>query len=291
MNPDQLNEAVRCYLAMREAVAKQKQPPADVIAVTLRDARDWDVTRVWGGLWPLFFFSGMKTNLAEPRVEAAKRGGWFNDYKPFVGANSTKTNPWHVVKVKGPKGGTSFEARGDHAKAFCSRSGQYETMPYRTGARVVYRINALASEIGAIEECARKNKHSIVDELGSRKLNNPKEATTHAFGTLSPLMGKVTALHGLSDLGFPAVKPDIWMCRLASWCGWAPDHSVEDLQKDRQGGFFVLRDVCLRIAEAAQQHLDTRDVNPLRALDWYVANYGMMFNPSECPCEGLLKRR
>lgn len=295
MTPQELNTAVRCYVAMRRAVVDAGRIPGTAIEVSLANTRNWTSAQVWRQIWPLFFYSGMKEKFARPRALAAVAGGWLDAYSTLATANSDPTHSWHVREVRatrllttGKRQGkhhtsVSYVAVGKNVTAFCSRTGPYGSMPHRTGAKVVHRIGKLASLFVTLEAIAFARGNSLVDELsgGSAATSNGLEI---AFGKLHPVTGPITALHPLSDLGFPCHKPDIWMCRIASWCGWTPGYAPEDLIKNRRDGWRVLRSTCIAIAEQAVRQGEVTDRNPLRALDWYVANYGMQFTPKASPC-------
>ena len=295
MTPTQLTSAVRCYVSMRRSVSEAGRTPGAGINVLLAHARDWPSAQVWSQLWPLFFYSGMKEAFATPRVRATAAGSWFDDFSVLATAIRDPAHPWHVVEkkttktiTKGKRQGKvhaslSYTAVGTDVRAFCSRAGIYSSMPHRTGAKVVYRISELAAFFATLNTSASAAGVSIVDQLAGGDAAAPNALET-AFDRLRPVTGPITALHGLSDLGFPCHKPDIWMCRIASWCGWTPGYSPEDLFKNRRDGWRVLREACLAIAQEAQRGGEIADLNPLRALDWYVANYGMQFNPTACPC-------
>ncbi len=298
MTPQELRSAVRCYTAMRRAVLSAGRTPGASINVTLAETRSWSAAQVWRQIWPLFFYSGMKETFARPRAVAAVAGGWFDVYSTLATANSDPEHLWHVREVRATKRLTtgtrkgkrqtsvSYVAVGKHAASFCSRTGVYSSMPYRTGAKVVHRVSDLASFFATFEELTSAPKLSLVDRLAGGNATTPS-ALNIAYSKLHPATGPVTALHALSDLGFPCHKPDIWMCRLASWCGWTPGYTPEDLMKNRREGWHVLRNACNSIATEAVRQGKVKDINPLRALDWYVANYGMEFEPKANPCGAL----
>lgn len=294
MRSAQLNTAVRCYAAMRRSVTAAGRTPGACVNVLLHQTRNWASEEVWGQLWPLFFYSGMKEKFATPRARAAVAGGWFQDFTVFANAIRDPEHSWHVREIKSTKTiatgkrlgkvtSLSYIAVGTDVSAFCRKTGIYCSMPHKTGAKVVYRISKLATFFSTLNTSVG---FSVVDQLagGDAVASNALET---AFNILRPVTGPITALHGLSDLGFLCHKPDIWMCRIGSWCGWTPGYSPDDLFKNRRDGWRVLRDACLAIAQKAQQLEGIADPNPLRALDWYVANYGMQFNPRACPCNTL----
>lgn len=240
----------------------------------------------------------MKLQFAEARAAAAIAGGWFDDFTVFATAVRDQTHSWHVKEKRKTKiisGGArdgqrhtavSYIAVGDAARSFCGRTNAYSTMPYKTGAKVVFRISQLATFFAEIDASASQNGVSIVDELAGGDATT-ENALEIAFDKLRPVTGAVTALHGLSDLGFLCHKPDIWMCRIASWCGWTAGYTPDDLRYNRRNGWQVLRNACIAIAtEANRPQGAVRDLNPLRAFDWYIANFGMHFSPKKCPCEG-----
>jgi hypothetical protein len=278
MMPRQLTAAVRCYLGMRRVVIATIGEPAG-IDISLSQSTKWPAAQVWCQIWWLFFYSGMRREFADPRAQAAIKGGWFNDFLVFATANAEPGHTWHVKPL-----GRSFKTIGKDAQSFCARTGAYATMPYRTGARVVHRINRLAEFFSNLDTAARHAGRSIVDELAGGNARGDN-ALDIAFAKLGAVTGPITALHILSDLGFACHKPDVWMCRIASWCGWTPGYSPDDLMKNRRGGWSVLRAACQDIAAAAVATGTVSDANPLRALDWYVANYGMLKRPTRCHCD------
>lgn len=295
MTPTQLTAAVRCYISMRNSVTQADKTPDAGINVLLSQTRNWTAAQVWGQLWPLFFYSGMKERFATPRVRAAVTGGWFDDFAVLAAAIHDPAHPWHVREMKTTKMITtgkrqgkfhaflSYTAVGQDVRSFCNRDGIYSRMPYKTGAKVVYRISELAEFFSELNTSASAVGVSVIDQLAGGDATAPN-ALGIAFNRLRPVTGPITALHGLSDLGFLCHKPDIWMCRIASWCGWTPGYSPDDLLNDRRDGWRVLREACLAIAQEAQRQGGISDPNPLRAFDWYVANYGMQFKPTACPC-------
>jgi len=287
MTPQQITAAVSCYVQMRRVVTAVNGGPNPAVSVSLSCTTTWSATQVWQRIWWLFFYSGMKTKFAHPRAQAAIKGGWFNNFSVFATANTQPGHAGHVKQHQTSKGGQTFKAVGADAQTFCARTNAYATMPYRTGARVVHRINRLAVFFTALEAAARLSGRSVVDELaGGNAL--AQNALDIAFAKLEPVTGPITALHCLSDLGFPCHKPDIWMCQIASWCGWTPGYSPDDLIKNRRGGWLALRTASQAIAAASVATGAVSDPNPLRALDWYVANYGMLKKPTTCPCSTLL---
>jgi hypothetical protein len=272
---------------MRRVVISATGGPNSELGVSLKDTRTWPATRVWQQIWWLFFYSGMKTAFAHPRAQAARKAGWFDSFAVFAEANSQREHAWHVQQHRTHKGGQTYRALGAEAKAFCARTDSYSSMPYRTGARVVHRINRLADFFTALKTAAQVSGRSFVDELAGGDALAPN-ALDIALANLEPTTGPITALHCLSDLGFPCHKPDIWMCRIASWCCWTPGYSPEDLIKNRRGGWLALRTACQTIAAASVSTGAVSEPNPLRALDWYVANYGMLTRPTNCPCASLV---
>jgi hypothetical protein len=289
MTPHQIAQAVSCYVAMRRVVIAATGGPNPELGVSLKDTRKWSPTRVWQQIWWLFFYSGMKTAFAHPRALAARKAGWFDSFAVFAAANSQRKHAWHVQQHRTHKGGQTYTALGAEAKAFCAGTDAYSSMPYRTGARVVHRINRLAEFFTALTAAAEVSGRSVIHELagGNALASN---ALDIAIDNLEPVTGPITAQHCLSALGFPCVKSDIWLCRIASWCGWTPGYSPEDLINNRRHGWLVLRTVCQTIAAASVSSGAVAEPNPLRAVDWYVANYGMLKSPTTCPCSALVAR-
>lgn len=272
------------YVAMRNQVVASGASPDTDIAVLLQNSRRWTAAQVWARIWHLFFYSGMKTKFARQRADGAIAGGWFADFRAIAGADQNPDHAWRVAKVRtagrGKRPGQGCKPVGSEAKAFCMRCGVYSSMPYRTGAKVVHRITRLADLFVSMEELAASSNTSVVDVLAGGSATGP-DGLNRAFETLRPVTGPITALHALSDLGFACHKPDIWMCRIASWLGWTPDHSEDDLISNRCDGWEILRKNCiLTSAEAARSGLLKKELNPLRSLDWYVSRYGMLFKPS-----------
>ena len=285
MTPQQIDYAVECYLRIRLLVQAANGGPGTSVQVTLTQTEIWSATQVWQQIWWLFFFSGMATRTAAPRAAAARAGGWFNNFATFVNGNAQASHPWHAAKTCGPQGGLAFKPCGAQVKLFCSKNAPYSAMPYRTGAKVVYRTNQLADFFTAIDTTAARSGRSFIHELAGGDAHNPN-ALEIALSKLIPITGPITAVHCLSDLGFQCSKPDIWMCRMASWCGWTPEHTSEDLMHNRRNGWGVLWAACLKIALAANDTL--HECNPLRAFDWYVANFCMIHRPKSCPCNQIM---
>lgn len=281
MTPDQLATAVQCYAWMRAEMLKEGHIPGTEVNVTLAAARGWSAADAWRRVWWLFFFSGMKSRFAEPRARAAQAGGWFDNFAAFATANDDPLHHWYVAPMaSNPR---RIIAIGASAVAFCSQHEGFAAMPYRTGAKVLYRVSNLARFFVECDATARHLQMSFIDALAGGDARQA-QALNHAFDRLRPFSGPITALHMLSDLGFPCHKPDRWMCRIASWCGWTPGYTPEDLFTNRRDGWRVLREACIQVAECFARGQAAPDPNPLRALDWYIANYGMRRQPRNCPC-------
>jgi hypothetical protein len=289
MTPQKLNDAVECYLKMRHLVEQQGRNLGPNLQVTLAQTEHWGATQVWQQIWWLFFFSGMTERTARPRADDARAGGWFNNFATFANANTQASHPWHVVKTCGPKGGIVFKPGGPEVERFCSKRGRYSKMPYRTGAKVIYRVNQLADFFMKMQVATTISGRSFINELAGGDAHAP-DAIDKALINLTPVTGPITAVHCLSDLGFQCSKPDLWMSRIASWCGWTPNHSPDDIIYNRRDGWNALWSACLEIAIAANGKLPTPEHNPLRAFDWYVANYGMIYRPENCPCNSIVPK-
>lgn len=305
MDAQKLAHAVACYEKMRAYVDAHKKPgEGEGLDVTLDQTLPLGPAEIWGMAWPLVFFSGMKTDFAKPRSDAAKLGRWFDDFETFATAADDDRHPWHTIgkryeKPYVPKAKANgapprfknrqwtvfhkYEAVGADALAFCAGEAPYKSMPYKTGAKVVYRISKLAKFFVDLEAAAVARGRPLLEELANGPVT-AAEAMENAFVKLRPAVGPITALHCLSDLGFPCHKPDIWMCRIAARCGWTPNHKESDLQRDRKDGWRVLCAACQTIADAS----GFNPRNTLRAFDWYVANYGMKKEPKGCPCDEIV---
>ena len=287
MTTQELAKAVSCYLQMRQLVQAKNGGPDAAVQITLDQTVSWQASQVWQKVWWLFFFSGMTTRTAAPRAAAARAGGWFENFSVFANGNSQATHPWHVTRSRGPKGGCVFQPVGAQAKFFCARIEPYSSMPFKTGAKVLYRVNKLADFFTAIDFAARSAGRPFVHFLAGGDAYSPN-ALSNALAALSPATGPITAVHCLSYLGFQCCKPDIWMCRIASYCGWVPSFTLEDLLGNRRTSWQALWETCLQIANAANITLGVP--NPLREFDWYVANYCMIYRPQGCPCDQLVGR-
>lgn len=286
LNFNQLDAAVKCYLYMRGAVHALGISPAPAkflsgapfINVTLKDTANHHFAAhdLWDLCWDKPFYSGMRTAIASQRVSDALAGGWFNSYTTFVDANADPAHPWYVIK-----NGMTCTATGAEAVDFCSKSGSFTSMKYRTGAKVIHRINKIADFIDNLTKAAAKSGSSVVNELAGGNAFAPV-AVTKAHAKLAKVTGSATAYHILSDLGFPCFKPDIWMTRIADWCSWANDLNANNPCTGNSGSQLLAAGQ--DIVNHAVKNYGVKDLNPLRAFDFYVAQYGMNFKPQGCPC-------
>jgi hypothetical protein len=225
---------------------------------------------IWSAIWPLPFFSAMRRDVASRRIEAAAALGVFDSYDHLRGAATDPDHPWHVARE-----GRVYVARGDKARDFCAAEGEFAGMEIRTNPFVVQRLSRLADVLGAIEDKIGRDRplfEYVADGESDPDLIWPK-----GFDLLADAIGPVTAFHALTDLGFPTVKPDIWITRLAPHYRWIVGFLPKQLETSRRG-WIALFPIVRAIANHAAKTIPS--ANPLRELDFYVSNYGMIFQPS-----------
>jgi hypothetical protein len=283
LGPKELSAAVECYLHMRQSLI-DRRPEFEVEAHRAAAAAPADMARrrqktaaeCWRAVWPLPFYSRENVAVAGRRVEAIRANGWFDHFETLAGAADDRDHPWNVERR-----GRRCSPRGAEAAALCARSGTYAAMPYRTRADVIRRVAQAAALFRNWEEVRRARDISFIDAMTGV---DSEAFPRRLFVVLASAIGKVTAFHGLSDLGFRCVKPDIWISRITTSCGWLPGYTPEDVVKNRRGAWEALFETCAQVATAASDHFPSP--NALRELDYFVANYGMTFDPKpgDCPC-------
>ncbi|WP_372022990.1 hypothetical protein P7L70_03085 (plasmid) [Tistrella mobilis] len=270
MDEQQLSNAVTRYATIRKRLVEYDSSHKDVVEKLVKNsvaARKLKANGIWQILWPLPFYSGVRATCARRRENAARNGGWFDDYRHFVNGANDPQHDWHVTTE-----GQYRVAIGQWARDFCGSEGKCADVGIRTSARVIQRICRLADVIAACEEESDDINQSFLYKLSKGDPSTP-EAFQIAKDKLAPAIGNITALHALMDLGFQTVKPDKWLCRLAVQWSWIEGYNSADLEQNRRNGHQALTEACQKIASAAAGTFPS--ANPIRELDYYVANYGM----------------
>jgi hypothetical protein len=232
-------------------------------------ARVFSTWEIWTAIWELPFFSAMRRDIASRRIAATARLGVFDSYHHLRGAATDPIHAWHVARQDGV-----YVAQGAKAQAYCSGSGEFAEMGIRTNPFVVQRLSRLADLLGAVEDEIGSDACFFEHVAGGE--NNPDLIWPKGFDLLAPAIGNVTALHALTDLGFPTVKPDIWISRLSAYHRWTVGFLPKQLETSRRGWLVLFR-FAREIANRAAEKIPS--ANPLREFDFYVANYGMIFQP------------
>ncbi|MGE7418682.1 hypothetical protein [Methylobacterium tarhaniae] len=284
MTEEEIKNAAACYSYMRKRLVAES--PVGTDGKTIREhcdglversiaASEADAHTIWETLYPLPFYSAMKIEFASRRVQSALKGGWLSDFRMLAGAESSTNHPWHVARQN-----NRYVAIGSEAREFCSRSGRYEGMSLKTNPFVIQRLSRLAT---IFEVELRKSPNStepFLNILAGKDIKD-RESWALAHAKLESAIGPITAAHAMTDCGFRMVKPDIWITRIATRCGWIKTHTDAQLANNRHGGWQVLFDTCHEIASYASAEFPSK--NPLREFDFYVANYGMRYRPDTAP--------
>ncbi len=287
MNPEELSAALECYLQMRQALIcrnpeceKTARRFAALAPADIAMRRQMSASQCWDHVWRKPFYAGKNARVIDRQVEAIGTNGCLAKFETLAGAIDDTAHPWHVEKE-----GAHCYAKGQEVRAFCTKTGIYRALPYLTPAHVIRRVIRLATLFKDWEQDqdqATKGSGSFIDAMTGGNAEPSQAFPPSLFDALAGAVGKITAVHSLMDLGFRCVKPDIWMSRITTSCGWLPGYTAKDVEKNRRGAWDLLFERCAQVAAAANERFPSP--NSLRELDCFISGYGMTFKPAGCPC-------
>lgn len=164
--------------------------------------RSRDANELWQALWEKPFYAGIKSSLATSGIETAKAAGVFDDYQALLSPD------WDVTVVK-----QKLVAAGPRIQELIEQGAL--TGVCQVGFRLERVIDLARKLEGLVQLYNQAVAH--IQENPSNSFAWAREQAQPFQDALKQVkgVGDTTALHIMTDLGFPVVKTDIWVCRLA----------------------------------------------------------------------------
>lgn len=164
---------------------------------SLNNAEMWDL------VWEKPFYASISANIATNAVATAKKAKVFSDYRDLLDSS------WNVTLAANRR----LEKLGTKPSALVE-SGDLAG-PCKVGFRL-YAVVQLARTLDEVVKVHNQIRESLgADNLSISAVRKHAEVLSKVLTNIRGV-GRTTALHILTDLGYPVPKTDIWLIRLAA---------------------------------------------------------------------------
>jgi hypothetical protein len=218
---------------------------------------DMSMDELWWHVWSKVRYAGFRASYATEEISRLEP--FFNDFQRLAGPE------WRFGD-NGPD--------GEAVREFLARTGRFAGVGYNRNRAKLRKILNAAEAVRAMEP----GPPALEAFFGPDCLRGGDDIFWRAHGRLARLVGYTTALHVMMDVGFPCVKPDVWLVRLMCRLGWiepvlpamAPDALIKKVYQRPAVAEAVIT-CARRIAEVVEPwHPEA----PLREIDFVMVKYG-----------------
>jgi|GEM_PF-3354530 len=252
------------------------------------------------GLWKLIyeriFYSGTRASKATAEIRSVEHYGFFNDFRELENDkwnfdikewddfvkywkdkvfNKSKwlseaklTNEWIDSKKH------FFSISGENSINLMNKEGIFEGVKFSAMSSKMAKYIKAARFLIEFEKVNPKDK--ILYYFIGNNYNFEKDKFWDIHKKFSDLVGDITALHLMMDLGFKTVKPDRVLTYLFSKIGWLevfPKNSSKEYILKNYMKKKVWEDVINKSILLGKE-LENKYANPLRQLDIWIVKYG-----------------
>lgn len=219
---------------------------------------DRTADELWQEVWEKVRFAGFRAAFVECEIERLRP--FFLDFRQLVGPQ------WHFD----PDG----IAHGELVRDFLRREGPFAAIgSYNTRDLKLRTILKAAEKFRSFAGI-----HPLAELFGEGYDQPGDETLWKAHGHLETLVGFTTALHIMTSLGFPCVKPDIWLVRLMCRFGWIENVLAWDSGEIEIRKKYQTREVAESVIRSARKAAGAiqawHPATPLREFDLVMVKYG-----------------
>lgn len=257
-----------------------------------------DITsdELWKLMYERVFYSGTKASKATAEIESMQKYGAFKNFRTLSNndwnfskhewdeftkywKNEVKNNSsWLLLAKESSNWEKSiksfFHFTGDKTIQLMTKSGDFEGIRFSALSAKMEKYIKIARFLISKENELSRNK--ILQVFTGANYNFEKHKFWNIHKKFATLLGDITALHLMMDLGFKTVKPDRVLTYLFAKLGWL-DVFPETVSKEEVLKSYLKRNVWEDVIEKSLilgELLEGKYKNPLRQLDIWIVKYG-----------------
>lgn len=249
----------------------------------------------WYQAYTKIFYAGTKADKATKEIESIKQNGVFNNFRNLNDESwnfdknewksfcaywkkelNTKSDWLKKAKMSNKWESTIthfFKITGNNAINLMTKSKEYENIKFSSLAPKMCKYINLARKLIILE----KDYKNVIEYFTGKNYNYEPEKFWQIHGKFAELLGDITSLHLMMDLGFKNVKPDRVLTYLFYKLGWLesiePNLSQERIVKNEYLNKKVWIDV-INKAILLEKVWKSEYSNSLRAIDLWIVKYG-----------------
>lgn len=249
----------------------------------------------WYQAYTKIFYAGTNADKATKEIESIKQNGVFNNFRNLndevwnFDENEWKSfsaywkkelntkNDW-LKKAKMSDNWENsikhfFKKTGSNTINLMTKSKEYENIKFSSLAPKMSKYINLARKLVLLE----KDYKNVIEYFTSNDYNYEPEKFWKIHEKFAQLLGDITSLHLMMDLGFKNVKPDRVLTYLFYKLGWLesiePNLQQEEITKKK----YLKRKVWIDVINKAillEKVWKSEYSNSLRAIDLWIVKYG-----------------
>jgi hypothetical protein len=163
---------------------------------------------------------------------------------------------------------------GEKARLFCKGAYNTPTRSYNRAAHRLLRLTKTAQFLLSHASIGMPPLRAMFP-----KYDGSAQSVIEVHRKLATILGKLTALHVMMELGFPVVKPDRWLTRIVISLGWLEPLFLRNMTRaaiDRIYGSPKCFWAAINMAAELAHALETEALygNALREIDLVLVKYG-----------------
>lgn len=178
----------------------------------------------WQVCWQKIRYANMEANKASAEIERLTAHGVFGEFEGFAEAD------WNVPDQPG-KTLIKNEQWGAQAQNLLLKQEQFEGLKWNAFRPKLAKIVNIARKINSFVQT--NPRRPILELFLGEDFEDEDDRFWAAHGRLGEIVGNITALHIMMDIGMRCVKPDIVLTRAFYLLGWLPDDIIPpDIGRD-----------------------------------------------------------
>ena len=249
----------------------------------------------WYLAYTKIFYAGTKADKATKEIESIKQNGGFNNFRNLNDDSwDFEKSEWEAfsaywkkeLKSKGDwlkKAKMSnkwqiiikhyFKKTGNNAINLMTKSQEYENIKFSSLAAKMSKYINLARKLVILE----KDYKNVIEYFIGNDYNYEPEKFWQIHEKFAELLGDITSLHLMMDLGFKNVKPDRVLTYLFYKLGWLESIETNLSQEIIVKKEYLKKKVWIDVINKAillEKVWNSEYSNSLRAIDLWIVKYG-----------------
>lgn len=252
------------------------------------------IDSLWKLMYERIFYAGTKAQKATTEIQSVEKFKVFINFRKLTSFEwKFDKNEWKAYRkywqsqfesnwLKQAVNSDKFEEvnkhyfknTGESAVKLMTKTGEYSGIKFSAHEAKMEKYITIANYLSKVDQAYPNTP--ILTHFTGLDYNFEPDKFWGIHKRFSSLVGDVTALHLMMDLGFKTVKPDKVLTYLFARLGWL-DSFGSNSDREYINKCYIKKKVWLDVNDKAfllEKVLSGSYVNPLRQLDIWIVKYG-----------------